>query len=51
LKGPVRFKFDKSGRFIASSFIDDKIMPVELGVDPQCDNDQIELEKIHPILI
>ena len=34
-----------------NSFIDDKIMPVEQGVDPYCDNDLQELDRVHPILI
>ncbi len=29
LQGPVRFRFDKTGRFVMNSFIDDKMMPAE----------------------
>jgi hypothetical protein len=44
LLGPIRFRFDKSGRFVMSSFIDEKMTPAEQGVDPYCDNNLQELD-------
>ena len=41
--GPVKFNFDKLGRFKILANFDSKSTPSELGLDAYCDSDTQEL--------